>query len=874
MPWLAVILIAAVGCTRAFFRERADRDVEALLTEKSIDPRWDVRTRNWFAYPDPRARFADFDKPDKPKKPPDDPAAAALSPDSQPLRSHFHSGPDQEGVGYLEFLRHCDQHNRNCRPRPASDEEKPAASLGAPVQDAAYVPGAGATQASVDAVLKTNESAFLITLEQAEELAQFNSRELQDARENLYLAALPVTFERFQFVPQFFAGVEAIRTWRGSGVAGGPGSSWNVNSTGSISQLFPSGAAFVTRLANQLVIDLGTGTPQVGISNLTLSLTQPLLRGGGWAVTLEPLTQAERTLVYAVRGYARYRTNYYVYLAGGTDLSNAPYTYPGLNAGVGTSIQAPSAGYLPTLLLFHQVRNEQENLAALYRYLVLYREYQKRGDFSELQVGQVEQQIFGSQSRLLQRRQDLQNGLDQFKLQLGLPTRLPLELDDSPTQPMSNMLASGVRAREEFNAVHDDAEDFFDRHQLLTGAFPSVLPFQLPLREKIESLALNSPLTLATKEFRTTLPERWANWRAKTTDELKAIVKKPTPLPIDWPEPKDSRLIELELALRAYEQLWTKKPVSVSTANELYEEVVSNFMRVMTEARGERRTLLRATWPAAPGVNLDGTDVLTADLDRAETATTQAALANRTEIMNARGQMVDAWRHIAVRANSLLGLFNVGYNLQTPSTPNANEPFALGGARSTHQLVLSGELPLVRRVERNEYRTALIAYQRARRNLQVTEDSVLADVRNDLRNLRVAAENYRIQQRAVEVAFDQVENSLDVLQSPPIPEGGVVRPGQSAQSAANAASLTQQLLSAQSSLVNAQNSLYSVWINYLIARMTFYRDIERLPLDARGVWIDEPGTSPPLGTEILPAPEPVGAAEPERFGDLRPAGDR
>ena len=158
-------------------------------------------------------------------------------------------------------------------------------------------------------------------------------------------------------------------------------------------------------------------------------------------------------------------------------------------------------------------------------------------------------------------------------------------------------------------------------------------------------------------------------------------------------------------------------------------------------------------------------------------------------------------------------------------------------------------MPLVRRAERNEYRTALIAYQRARRNLQATEDFILNDVRVDLRNLRVLAENYRIQQRAVEVAYDQVENSLDVLQAPPIPEAA--RPGrsgraaaQSQQQAANAASLTNQLLNAQNSLLAAQNGLYTVWVNYLVARMTLYRDLERLPLDPRGVWIDEPGLSP------------------------------
>src|SRR5437899_12195112 len=42
----------------------------------------------------------------------------------------------------------------------------------------------------------TKKQAYLLTLEQAVELAQFNSRELQPARENLDLSALPVTLER------------------------------------------------------------------------------------------------------------------------------------------------------------------------------------------------------------------------------------------------------------------------------------------------------------------------------------------------------------------------------------------------------------------------------------------------------------------------------------------------------------------------------------------------------------------------------------------------------------------------------------------------------------------------------------------------------
>ena len=55
----------------------------------------------------------------------------------------------------------------------------------------------------------TGRPTYLLTLDQAAELAMFNSREYQDQREDLYLAALPVTQERFSFMAQLFAGQEA-----------------------------------------------------------------------------------------------------------------------------------------------------------------------------------------------------------------------------------------------------------------------------------------------------------------------------------------------------------------------------------------------------------------------------------------------------------------------------------------------------------------------------------------------------------------------------------------------------------------------------------------------------------------------------------------
>jgi len=863
-----------LGCTRKFYRDRADRDVEGLLSNLNDDERWAIE--HFHVYSDDRARHADSDDPDHPKKPPDDPYAAAKACNPQPIRSHFHPGPDQEGAGYMEFIRTNDALNRAER-----QDQKP------------LVPATpSATGVYSDKALNSTETPYLLTLEQATELSLFNSREYQARREDLYLAALPVTLERFSFVAQFYATEQAVITRTGSGTPGGPTTDTNATTNVGFNQLLPTGALVMAQLANRLVIDLSTQQPTVGVSNLTFSLVQPLLRGGGWAVALEPLTQAQRDLVYGVRSYARFRKNYFVGVAGGGDIGNGPYGYAGLTGGgAGSTLTAGSQGYLPTLLSSAQERNERENIGTLATYLDLFREYQGRGDVSELQIGQVEQQLLRGRNALLLRQLDVQNGLDRFKLQLGVPTQLPLALDDGPVRPVSDLLTRFTDVRTEFAAVRDEAEQYTLRVRqpllMVAGGLASTTTVEVKLRELLESLSRNSALVKGTAAFRDTFPPRWERWKKLTTpvirDEIKTLGEELRELRLRQAQldnrgekltpaeaarlvdvPRDMAIGQFELSLRNYEAGLPKQgPNSLRDNSVRYEEAVNLFTLVLSEARQERQQIVRKSWPTLPAVAVDGVNLLDEDLDRAQTVAAQTALSQRLELMNTRGQLVDSWRRIAVSANALLGVANIGYNYDAGTDGNENRPLAISGSRGSHQLVLTGELPLVRRAERNAYRTALIAYQRQRRDLQATEDFILNDVRTDLRQLRVLAENYRIQQRAVEVAFDQVENALDVLQAPPTPDAGGGQPGRAAaqtqQQAANAASLTQQLLNAQTSLLQAQNALYTIWVNYLVARMAFYRDIEQLPLDPRGVWIDEQPL-PAVGPAVLPPPAPAGGA--------------
>ena len=64
-------------------------------------------------------------------------------------------------------------------------------------------------------------------------------------------------------------------------------------------------------------------------------------------------------------------------------------------------------------------------------------------------------------------------------------------------------------------------------------------------------------------------------------------------------------------------------------------------------------------WPKLPAVQVGEQNLLAGPLEEDLDAAGQTALINRLDLMNARAELVDAWRQIAVVANSLLGVFNV-----------------------------------------------------------------------------------------------------------------------------------------------------------------------------------------------------------------------
>src|SRR5262249_39009607 len=106
-----------------------------------------------------------------------------------------------------------------------------------------------------------------------------------------------------------------------------------------------TGAVLLFNIANQTVINLGAAPRDVvSTSTMSLDFLQPLLRGAGRAVTLEPLTLAERELLYAIRIFARFRKEFFVSLAGGGGgcISGGSFVPSGV---VSISTVSPTAGF-------------------------------------------------------------------------------------------------------------------------------------------------------------------------------------------------------------------------------------------------------------------------------------------------------------------------------------------------------------------------------------------------------------------------------------------------------------------------------------------------------------------------------------------------
>ncbi|WP_145053782.1 hypothetical protein [Lignipirellula cremea] len=415
---VSCLAISQAGCSRAFYREQADQDVYGLVAQKANNPRWDLE--NYTININPQSRMFDGNSPDCPPMPADDPY------------SHKFMHKVDGMKGYPAWHVHGDT------------------PLVANPYWLTYIP-------------VKEDGAVSIGADDAVRLALLNSPDYQTELEDLYLSALDVSFERFRFQTQFFAGDSVTFTADGPERRGGGGESSStlthqLYSTGprgiAATKMFSTGADLVVGLANSIVWDFAGPDTQVATTLADFVFTQPLLRRAGRDRVLETLTIAERALLANVRTLERFRRGYYLEIVTGRDAGSGVTRRGGVfggsglqgftgvggggfgrlgGSGIGGGTGAGGGnvgGFLGLVQSLQELRNLEANVSAVQASLDEIESLSAASRITPIQVQQARQSLFTAQGRLLNSQTQFRVQLDSFKIAMGLPPQLDIEIED------------------------------------------------------------------------------------------------------------------------------------------------------------------------------------------------------------------------------------------------------------------------------------------------------------------------------------------------------------------------------------------------------------------------------------------------------------
>ncbi|MCE9606847.1 MAG: TolC family protein [Planctomycetia bacterium] len=825
---LGLLFSSAGGCTRTYYRQQADREVTHILDQKNMPGRWGLP--NFRLEYDPRSRYFDPTNPDHPPMPPDDPNSHVFMHvvDGMKGARNYHVDGDLKAVQSPYWRQQL------------------------------------ATYADVD-----DDGTVNLTLNGAVRMAIVNEPDYRQQLEELYFSALDVSTERFRFDTQFFGGINPLlytQQAKNAPSAGGLSrSTLGINDNLRFQRQFAAGGQLFVGFINTIVWQFAGPDTNSNTTILNFSLIQPLLRAGGRRFILEQLTIVERGMLANLRAFERYRQGFYTNLAvgdggttgaqrrggffGGTGLTG--FTGQGSTGfggvgdatgfgrgGTGNAVGGGTVGsgfagggagtiggYIGLLQQTQQIRNSRQNLNAQLRTLKLLLANLEAGTIDIAQVDQFRQNIETAKATLLQSEITRDNATETYvRTLIGLPPDLPMALDDE-------LIRQFQFIDPKTNALYERVEDFVD---------------------ELGNLPLTPDLDILTMAL-----DRLEAFRKETAVNLNLIrddLKR-------WEAGRDAR-----------RQTMTAEESAIFDADLVKSKATFADLEAAFGLNAAEAVKLRAT--LAPATRKQTTDSLVVTAkglasliqesslvqvrSRLESVTLnpialdpqlglQIARANRLDWMNNRAALVDSWRLIAYNARSLLSTLNITIdgNLST----RGDNPVKFQSSTGTLRAGLQFDAPFTRLVERNNYRSALIEYQRDRRTYIQYEDTVNQSLRQTLRTLKQLEVNLEIQRRAVVIAARRVDQTREVLSKPPDP----VQPGTAAAGLGPTAALN--LLTALNDLQGSQNNFMSVWLNHYASRMILVRELGLMQLDDNNLWIDRPLDELLANAEMCPPEE-------------------
>lgn len=751
MRWLTLFILALLlsSCSRAYYRESADKDSYAAILERPADPRWNVPDIN--IQPPPASRLYNPYDPDRPPMPPDDPTADTYMHEAYGMHGWKHWWDN----GTVDSVELTDWYSQ------------------LPL---------------VDGKLKLDPDRIM-------QQAQLQGREYRTQLENLYLTSLNLTLNRFEFATQWFATNATNFEHFGSGGTPTETNTLSTNSNIGFHQSFAAGGQLLVNFANSFVWEYA-GRTNSASSTISMNFIQPLLRDFGREVRLEALTQGERSLLYQLRIFARFRKQLYVDLA--------------VNQ------------YLALLQQQQLIRNQETNVIRQEQNYANQQAQRLAGKITSVQEDQAYTSLLEARAAIIQARTILENSLDSYKLRLGLPPTVQVAMDD---QPLLAFLFSDPKLDQLQIDIDQQQRDFrMEYEKLTTDRIQKWLPKLTDYHQQAQGF-LRQILAEA---------DRWSK----------------QPLPVGTEVTEQTRLKQfregLLLQLNQVKNELTAYPKTLESYRDLMDKMNINDRKRQFELRLRELELSVGQL----FVIQNQVRVYSLNLPRVSMTEQEAlrlAIENRLDLMNARAQVVDTWRQVAIQANQLGAVLNLVTGMDIGTDPSHSRPFNFSAIASSYRVGVQFEGPLNREIARNNYRQSLIQYDRARRDYMAVQDQVMLELRQVLRQLDTDRQNFEITRRAFIAATRQVESvPLQLSLNRPINP--------------------LEQLNALSQLLNAKNQLISNWFSYERGRVQLLLSTEQLQLDSDGMYRDGQQLSP--GSEKLSAPAPVQ----QRAGDTpRPA---
>lgn len=224
-----------------------------------------------------------------------------------------------------------------------------------------------------------------------------NAPEYRNEKEGLYLETLALIVERHEWGPRFFDTVTAA--FDGTPEGGDNDLAFSLVNDFAVTQRLPYGgrvsAGALVSYVNLLQQQSGsTDADQTLSAELQFEIDLPLLRGAGM-VAREPLIQAERDLLYAVRDFERFRRAFLV------DIANS---------------------YFTLILDQQRIENREAQVVNLQRLADRFIALAEAGKAAYFQAERAESDVLLARSDLVEERDDYAASVDLFKLVVGMPT--------------------------------------------------------------------------------------------------------------------------------------------------------------------------------------------------------------------------------------------------------------------------------------------------------------------------------------------------------------------------------------------------------------------------------------------------------------------